>query len=62
MQKIFWELIEPGVLDLRNIGFEGFERGCRACLTGELIPLFDSSGKEGKASVIPVCSDLKILM
>ena len=38
IQKIFWELIEPGVLDLRTISFKGFERSCRACLTGELIP------------------------
>ena len=40
------------MLDLRNIAFEGFERGCRACLTGELIPLHDNPEKEGEALTI----------
>ena len=50
------------MLGIHNIGFEGFERGCRAYLTGKLISLHDSLGKEGKSSVIPVCSDLMLLM
>ena len=50
------------MLDLRDLGLEGIERLCRADLTWKLVPLFDCPGKERKACVVLVCSQLAILV
>ena len=50
------------MLDLRDLGLEGIERLCQADLTWKLVPLYDCPGKERKASVVLVCSQLAILV
>ena len=53
-------LIESRVLDLRDLGLEGIERLCQADLTCKLVPVYDCPGKERKACVVLVCSQLEI--
>ena len=55
-------LIESRVLDLRDLGLEEIERLCQADLTWKLVPLYDCPGKERKACVVLVCSQLVILV
>ena len=50
------------MFDLRDLGLEGIERLCQADLTWKLVPLYDCAGKERKACVVLVCSQLAILV
>ena len=52
------------MLDFRNLSLEGIERLCQADMTWdvELVPLYYCPGKEGKACIVFVCSQLAILM
>ena len=50
------------MLDLRDLGLEGIERLYEADLTWKLVPLYDCPGKERKACVVLVCSQLAILV
>ena len=50
------------MLHLRDLGLEDIKRLCQADLTWEMIPLYDCLGKEGKACVVFICSQLAILM
>ena len=50
------------MLDFRDLGLEGIERFCQADLSWELVPLYYCPGKEGKACIVFVCSQLAILM
>ena len=50
------------MFDLRDLCLEDIKRLCQADLTWELIPLYDCPGKEGKACIVFICSQLAILM
>ena len=49
------------MLDFRELGLEGIERLCQADLTWELVPLYYCPGKEEKACIDFVCSQMAIL-